>query len=230
MNNWKSLYDIRIWIVLFFCIRLIGITDPPLEIGHNWRQTTVTMVARNFLEVDNNIFLPRIDFAGEKTGITGMEFPFLNYLIYLIAEIFGYDHWYGRLINLTVSSLGLWYFFKLVGKYFPEKVAIYSTIVLAVSIWFQFSRKIMPDTFSMSIVIAAIYYGIQFLENHSRRNNNLSLLAYFVLMGIGVLSKLPSGYLLSIFIFFFISPSFMPPLYTAGPGVLTPNTALGLSR
>jgi 4-amino-4-deoxy-L-arabinose transferase-like glycosyltransferase len=206
MNNWKSLYDIRIWIVLFFCIRLIGITDPPLEIGHNWRQTTVTMVARNFLEVDNNIFLPRIDFAGEKTGITGMEFPFLNYLIYLIAEIFGYDHWYGRLINLTVSSLGLWYFFKLVGKYFPEKVAFYSTIVLAVSIWFQFSRKIMPDTFSMSIVIAAIYYGTQYLENLSRRNNNLSLLAYFVLMGIGVLSKLPSGYLLSIFIFFFISP------------------------
>ena len=84
MNNWKSLYDIRIWIVLFFCIRLIGITDPPLEIGHNWRQTTVTMVARNFLEVDNNIFLPRIDFAGEKTGISGMEFPFLKYLIYLI--------------------------------------------------------------------------------------------------------------------------------------------------
>ena len=99
--------DIRFWIILFFFIRLIGITNPPLEIGHNWRQTTVTMVSRNFLETDNNIFYPRIDIAGNKTGITGMEFPLFNYLTYLVSEIFGYQHWYGRLINLIISSLGL---------------------------------------------------------------------------------------------------------------------------
>ena len=52
--------DIRFWIILFFIIRLWGITNAPLEVAHNWRQTTVTMVARNFLEIDNNIFFPRI--------------------------------------------------------------------------------------------------------------------------------------------------------------------------
>ena len=31
--------DIRFWIVLFFLIRMYGITMPPLEMGHNWRQT-----------------------------------------------------------------------------------------------------------------------------------------------------------------------------------------------
>src|SRR5690606_8136272 len=133
----------------FFVIRLIGITNPPLEVSHNWRQTTVTMVARNFLEVDNNIFFPRIDIAGEKTGITGMEFPLLNYLIYLVAKLFGYQHWYGRLINLLISSFGVWFFYKLVGKYLTRQTAFYAAIILIVSIWFQFSRKIMPDTFSM---------------------------------------------------------------------------------
>ena len=71
----RILNDIRFWILIFLLIRLIGITNPPIETGHNWRQTTVTMVARNFVEVDNNILYPRIDIAGEKTGITGMEFP-----------------------------------------------------------------------------------------------------------------------------------------------------------
>ena len=147
MTKFKLLQDIRFWILLFFVIRLIGITNPPLEVSHNWRQTTVTMVSRNFLEIDNNILYPRIDIAGEKTGITGMEFPLLNYSIYVLAEIFGYQHWYGRLINLFISSIGLWLFYKLILLYFTERIAIYSTIILTVSIWFQFSRKIMPDTF-----------------------------------------------------------------------------------
>lgn len=200
----KTLKDIRFWIFLLFIIRLIGITNPPLEVGHNWRQTTVTMVSRNFLEVDNNIFYPRIDIAGEKSGITGMEFPLLNYMIYIIAKIFGYQHWYGRLINLLISSIGLFYFYKLTRKYFTEQVAFSSTIILAVSIWFQFSRKIMPDTLSMSLIIACIYYGSNYLDNTLRKYNFWLLICYVVLMSLGILSKLPSGFLLIVFVLFLL--------------------------
>lgn len=202
--NTKIFRDIRFWIVLFFLIRLYGITNPPLEVGHNWRQTTVTMVARNFLEVDNNIFFPRVDFAGEKSGITGMEFPLLNYLIYLVSLIFGYQHWYGRLINLIISSLGMYYYYKLITKYFGERVAFFATILLAVSLWFSFSRKIMPDTFAMSFVIAGIYYGTNYLDTN--RKPYLHLAAYFFLTFTGILSKLPAGYLLILFVLFFADP------------------------
>ncbi len=176
MTKLKELIsDIRFWIFLFFLIRLYGITLPPLEVAHNWRQTTVTMVARNFIEVDNNIFYPRIDIAGEKTGITGMEFPLLNYLIYLVSLIFGYEHWYGRLINLIVSSIGIFFFFKFVKKYFDHRIAFSSTIILLVSIWFSYSRKIMPDTFAMSFIIAGIYYGSNYLDKElkSKRISDL---------------------------------------------------------
>lgn len=201
--NTKALFrDIRFWIIFFFVIRLIGITNPPLEVSHNWRQTTVTMVARNFLEVDNNIFFPRIDIAGEKTGITGMEFPLLNYLIYLVAKLFGYQHWYGRLINLLISSFGVWFFYKLVGKYLTRQTAFYAAIILIVSIWFQFSRKIMPDTFSMSLIIASIYYGSNYLDNSSRKHALIHLICYVILMSLGALSKLPSGMLLVVFVLF----------------------------
>src|SRR5256885_261898 len=97
--------DIRFWIVLYFLIRLFHITQPPLEVAHNWRQSTGLMVSRNFYEVEANILYPRVDMAGDKTGITGTEFPLLNYLIYLVAKVFGWADWYGRLINLIVSSL-----------------------------------------------------------------------------------------------------------------------------
>lgn len=194
------LSDFRFWIIIIFVIRLIGVTNPPLEPAHNWRQTTVAMVARNFLEVDNNICYPRLDIAGEKTGITGMEFPLLNYLIYLLSEVFGYQHWYGRLINLIFSSLGLWYFFMLVIKYFSPKTAFNASLILMFSIWFTYSRKIMPDTFSMSLILASIYYGTNYFQSNSKRALNLCL--YFLLATLGMLSKLPSAYLLAIFVLF----------------------------
>lgn len=190
---------------MFFIIRLFGIANPPLELSHNWRQTTVTMVARNFYEIDANVFYPRIDIAGELTGITGMEFPLLNYLIYLVSKIFGYQHWYGRLVNLIVSSFGLWFFYKLSGKYFHNKVSFYATIILAVSIWFQFSRKIMPDTFAMSFIIASIYYGTNFFETKLQQKKYLHLLCYVMLMMLGTLSKLPSAYVLVVFGIFVFS-------------------------
>jgi len=212
MNNIKSYFnigifkDIRFWIVLFFIIRLAGITNPPLEIAHNWRQTTVTMVARNFLEIDNNILYPRVDFAGENSGITAMEFPILNYLIYIVSKIFGYSHWYGRLINLIVSSFGLYFFYKLVKKYFKEKVAFNSTLILLFSIWFAYSRKIMPDTFSVSFIIIGIYYGTNFFDESKNKIKNLIIYIFFIT--IGSLSKLPAAYMLSVFIVFILNKEF----------------------
>ncbi|MEC8738868.1 MAG: glycosyltransferase family 39 protein [Bacteroidota bacterium] len=194
------LSDIRFWILIAFVIRIYGLTFSPLETNHNWRQTTVSMVARNFLEVSNNIFYPRIDFAGDKTGITGMEFPFFNYLIYLFSRAFGYDHWYGRLINLMVSSTGIFYFFKLLKLVWNKKLAFLGTFVLIFSHWFKYGRKIMPDTFAISIVIIGLYYGYVYLKEGRYKH----LLLAFLLLPLGTLSKLPAGYAYSFFIFPFL--------------------------
>lgn len=193
----KLLSDIRFWLIFFLIIRLYGITNPPLEVAHNWRQTTVTMVARNFYETDANLFYPRIDIAGEKSGITGMEFPFLNYLIYLMSVLFGYQHWYGRLINLIASTIGLYYFYLLVKKYFTDKTAWYATMLLTCSLWFCYSRKIMPDTFASSLIMISFYYGSNYLDQKASLKN---LVLYFIFGLLGILSKIPTGFIFILFL------------------------------
>jgi 4-amino-4-deoxy-L-arabinose transferase-like glycosyltransferase len=192
--------DIRFWIILFFLVRMYGITNPPLEVAHNWRQTTGTMVTRNFYEGSANILYPRIDFAGDKTGITGMEFPVLNYIDYWVSELFGYQHWYGRLINLIVSSFGIWFFLRILKRYFTPETAFNASMILLVSIWFAYSRKIMPDTFATSFVIIGFYYATCYFEKQKRMWLNLLLFAVFTLLG--VLAKLPAGFLLVLYAFF----------------------------
>ncbi len=186
---------IEFWIILFLIIRLIGITNPPLEKGHNWRQTTGLMVARNYLEIDNNILYPRIDDNNGESGIIGMEFPVLNYLIYMVSVLFGYSHWYGRLINLIISSLGIYFFYKLTEKYFHKKLAFFATLILLSSIWFAFSRKTMPDTFCISLFFIALYFGLNYLEKGDIKN----LIIYTIVGALGILSKIPAGIYLFIF-------------------------------
>jgi hypothetical protein len=155
------------------------------------------MVARNFLEIDANIMYPRVDMAGNLTGITGMEFPLLNYLIFLIAKVFGYQHWYGRLVVLVVSSIGTWYFYRLIKEQFDQKTAFIAGFLLLFSLWFAYSRKIMPDTFATSLLLIGIYYGFSYLKNTKITH----LFLYFVFGLLGLLAKLPVVFMMVYFIF-----------------------------
>lgn len=186
--------DIRFWIILFFCIRLIGISNPPLETGHNWRQALTAMIARNFVETEANILYPRIDMAGNATGIIGSEFPFFNYFIYLCSLFFGYEHWYGRLINLLVSSFGILAFCRILEKLFTRNIAFNAGLVMLSSIWFAFSRKIMPDTFSVSLVLI----GLNFLYDFLLTGSKIKLTGYFIFCTLGMLCKIPALSLFSV--------------------------------
>jgi hypothetical protein len=201
-THWKNANlwsDIRFWLAFFALIRLVGITNAPLEMSHSWRQTLTSMTARNFLEEDAHILYPKIDLAGEKTGIIGTEFPIYNYLIYGVAKIFGYTHWFGRIINLLITTLGVFYFYKLLQETISERVAFFSAFVLNVSVWFGFARKIMPDTFSVALLFIGLYFGFRFLRDGGWGH----LALYFSLCTLGMLSKIPA---LSLFAIFAIAP------------------------
>lgn len=203
LKQWSS--KIEFWIFVFFLIRLIGITNPPLEISHNWRQVTGLMVARNFVEVDANVLYPRIDDFNGGSDIIAMEFPSMNYLHYLFSELFGYTHWYGRLINLVVSSLGLFFFYKCAKTAgISERTAFYATIILSASIWFSFSRKMMPDTYCISLMFIALYCGLKFLHNHKYP----LLFLYVVFSSLALLSKIPAGIYLVVLLPFVLSRKF----------------------
>jgi len=186
--------DIRLWVLLFALVRLVGITDPPLEVAENWRQSTVLMVARNYYELDPDILHPRIDIAGEKTGITGMEFPLLNYLISGVARVLGWADWYGRVIVLLSSMLGALAFHALVARYLGKRQALIATLLLMSSLWFQYGRKTMPDVFALSLVMAGLWCIARALDGDRSR---LMLLAALPLLTLGVLSKLPAVALLA---------------------------------
>lgn len=187
------LNDIRFWLLLFLVVRLIGITNPPLESGHSWRQSLTNMVARNFYEGNADIRYPTIDIAGEKSGVMTSEFPVYNYLIYTASKVFGFMHWHGRWISLIFSTLGLFCYYQLIKQFINHKTALYATIITLSSLWFAYGRKIMPDTFSVSLVLIGLYFVVKYVTKGGISN----LLAYGCFATLGVLSKIPALSLLA---------------------------------
>ncbi len=196
----KYISSIEFWIIIFFIVRLVGIMNPPLESGHNWRQVTGLMVARNYLEVNAHIAYPMIDENNGPKEFIGMEFPLLNYMHFLVAKVFGYTHWYGRLINLIISSFGLLYFYKLILLFFSKRTAFASTIILAASIWLTFSRKMMPETFCISLMIIGLYFGTRYILDKKLK----FIILYILFSSLAILSKIPAGiYMLLIALLLF---------------------------
>jgi 4-amino-4-deoxy-L-arabinose transferase-like glycosyltransferase len=181
-------YDIRFWLILFFILRLFNINYPIFD-SHNWRQSDGYAIARNFLEINSNILYPRIDHAGELTGIMGSEFPIMNYLVFWLFELFGVDWWQGRLLNLVTSTIGCFFFYKIIHQFIKKEIAFNATLFLICSIWFAHSRKFMPDVFSTSLVITSVYFAWQFLKN---KKGWLHLNTFIILFAFGLLSKLPA--------------------------------------
>ncbi len=161
------------------------------------------MYARNFVETDANIFHPRIDDNAGGSGILVLEAPILYYGMYLLSQPFGYQDWYGRLINLVVSSLGLYFFFLLVRRFFTERVAFFSTLILTTSLWLVFSRKTMQDTMAVSF----LFMGLHLSFNYFKRGGWKNLAGYVVLASLGMLAKIPAAmYLLFPVIYLFRYP------------------------
>jgi len=193
---WSKLKTIEGLVLGFFLIRLIGITFPPLEIWHSWRQTLTNMMARNMAEGHFSYLYPMVDMGGQRTGIIGSEFPFFQSLIAGCTLVFGEAHWYGRLLNLVVCSLAVIAFFRLCKKWWNERTAWFATVIFLTSLWFVFSRKSMPDTFSVALVIVGIYCFQLFID--SKKWHNLILAT--ILITLGGLCKIPAVFLFGLII------------------------------
>jgi 4-amino-4-deoxy-L-arabinose transferase-like glycosyltransferase len=160
------------------------------------------MMARNFVQENASFFLPEIDIAGEHEGVIASELPVLQYIMSIFYRLFGFSHWIGRLINLIFSLGGVFCFsesLKIVSR--NKQLTFYTGLVLLFSLWFSFARKSMPDTFSVSMAMMAVYGLTLFLY----RDRPWGLLVFGLAAALSMLSKIPAALVLSPAILFLFS-------------------------
>jgi len=189
--------DIKLILFLFllqFVVHVKYSNYPPVGF-HLWRQTMGLSVARNFYEEEMNILKPRLDSRGELTGITGMEFPVVNYLIAVSYKIFGLNDITPRYIILLFSLVAIAYsylFFKLLfgGKLYGFVAAFF---LIFSPLFCYYSFVVMPEVPSLSFLFVSLYH-LKLWEGSSRAYHlilSLFFLSFSALIKVNSLISLP---------------------------------------
>ena len=147
-----------------------------------------------------------VDETSGGTGIIGMEFPLMYYIQGKLGVLFGFHAGIGRLLNVLISTLGLAYFFALVRRFASEKTAFYATLLLMVSCFFMYSRKVMPDTEALAVYLIGIYYFFEALRFGRWKDMVLS----FMMLSLGLLLKISVLPLLAFVVFAYVKTSNEP--------------------
>lgn len=190
----KIVYKMKpytVWLFLIFLLAAfnnIGLFDflnhRPASF-HQWAQCDRASVALNFYQQSMNIFLPRTHFIGWGTGITGMEFPLMNWLAALSYHLFGFHEIQYRLIMLFTFTGALMFAYRLSmhfsgNSFFISSVTVFLFCLSPVLCFY--APNFIPDTASVSFTIVAWFL---YLANRSK-----STATYYLFVTVLALSSM----------------------------------------
>lgn len=160
------------------------------ESVHMWAMCDRASIARNYAEESMNFFKPRVHETKELKGITGLEFPIMNYMAAICYKIFGFNEFWYRLLMLLSISVGVFaaYNFTVV------LLKNYLVAGLIILIWYltpvlnYYSASFIPDTASLGFILISWYYFFKW--QHSGLKQNIVL--YFLFGTVACLTKITS--------------------------------------
>lgn len=145
---------------------------------HMWAMCDRGSVARNYAQYSMNFFEPRTHNTREGEGITGLEFPFMNYIAAICYKIFGFsEFWYRFMMLLTVSA-GLFAAWKISTLYLSTAFSVVPPLLLLASpILTYYAASFIPDAASLGFILLG--WWIYFRARGKYNRKDLFLLMLF---------------------------------------------------
>ena len=190
----KSIYRDAFFIFLLIAVYLILdyqriLFLRPMSI-HQWAQCDRASVARNYAETSMNFFEPRTHFLSNTNGITGLEFPMINYLAAICYKLFGFNEAWYRGLMLLCLSIGIFFSYRIALLFIKD----YFLAVLTALCWYlspvlcYYSANFLSDAASLGFIITAWYFYFRYRETDSTKK----LLLFFLFAAVASLIKITS--------------------------------------
>lgn len=163
------------FIALFFLLGLHKVLFLRPQSIHQWAQCDRASVAWNYYTGGYDFFHPRVNNIANGSGITGLEFPIIQYVVALLYGVFGFHEWIYRLLTLCVYACGLYSIWRTVEQLCGGRL-IASLVLLFLGcspLLAYYSVNFIPDLYSMSFLMISFYILIQY--------DDLGLRSYYLL-------------------------------------------------
>lgn len=161
-----------VFLLLSFAVSLrLPHLPMPLLDAHSWRQTQTAMFARNFYRHGMNIFLPELDWNGNRPGYTESEFQLYPYLVAVIYKLTGIHEAAGRSVSLIFFIGSSFFLYKWLRRHLDVPwAAIGLSFYITSPLGLFFSTAFMPESCMLFFLVVSAYYFDALLAKKSKRN------------------------------------------------------------
>jgi 4-amino-4-deoxy-L-arabinose transferase-like glycosyltransferase len=152
-------------------LRFKGIHDPIFD-HPGWRQGDTAAIARNFAQLQYNIFFPQTDYNGPPPNYVELELQIVPFLAATLYKIFGVHEIFGRLISLAfgiatipvIAVFGRWLFRSDVAA-----IAAAAAFAVLPGAWY-YSHTFMPDTAMVFFTTCALFACARWIVEDEARS------------------------------------------------------------
>lgn len=183
----RSRHLLLILVVLYGLLGIYRILPLRPQSIHQWAQCDRASVAWHYYKGDTDFFHPRVNNTDNGTGITGMEFPVVQYFVSILYRIVGFHEWLYRLTTLLVFTLGALAVFRLSDYFLKDKASALLIMLLYVCspLLTFYSCSFIPDTYSLSFALM----GWSLLIRYASRPVVIGQWRWFLAMALACLIK-----------------------------------------
>lgn len=181
---------------------------PPFGM-HQGAQSDRASVAFNYFQYSMNFLEPRVMESRGFNGITGLEFPIIQYITAILYKIFGFHHFIYRIVMGTIVFGGCFAAWNIIQLFIDKRIHQYLFFTLWYSspilIFYTFS--FIPDMAALSFSMIAWFYFLKYyFFNHTQKYFLIYLvfitlaglikitflIPHMVLIGLAIVQKLDS--------------------------------------
>lgn len=152
---WAS---VAAFVLIGLVLRLKGLHDPILD-HPGWRQGDTAAIARNFAQLNFNIFYPQTEYDGAPPNYVELELQIVPFLAAIGYKLFGVHEVFGRLIAIafglgTIAAVG-WFARWLFASALAGVAAMALYAIFPGSIYY--SRTFQPDGAMVFFLVVGLY-------------------------------------------------------------------------
>lgn len=139
---------------------------------HMWAMCDRASIARNYFQESMNFFEPRVHETREFDGITGLEFPFMNYSAAVLYSLFGFNEFWYRLLMLVLLAGGMLFSFRIgmtVTNSFIAS-ACPSLFLLASPVLNYYAAGFIPDVASLAFALLSWFFFFRLKDRFTTMN------------------------------------------------------------
>lgn len=176
---------------------------------HQWAQCDRLSVALNYYQNGMDFLKPSVHNIDNGTGITGLEFPLINYGAAILFSIFGYHEILYRILNLVIFSFGMYAAFRITEHFLKNPVLSLMTALLfaASPLLLFYAPNFLPDIAGLSFALISWNCLLKFTVNRSR-SNAAGWIVFMMLSSLVKISSLVNLPAMIIYAWFYDRKSF----------------------